>query len=77
MIKEQLSQFKAIEKKKKKQLKEEEKLNSSSLVNKSIMNYTIDEFISMQKEDLEKIGISGELFKDVWQEYKRQGKTME
>jgi len=77
LIKEQLSQFKAIEKKKKKQLKEEEKLNSSSLVNKSIMNYTIDEFISMQKEDLEKIGISGELFKDVWQEYKRQGKTME
>jgi hypothetical protein len=28
-------------------------------------------------EDLEKIGISGELFKDVWSEYKRQGKTMQ
>ena len=37
----------------------------------SILNYTIDEFIQTQMEDLEKIGISGELFKDVWQEYKR------
>ena len=32
----------------------------------SILNYTIDEFIQVQMEDLEKIGISGELFKDVW-----------
>lgn len=27
-------------------------------------------------KDLEEIGISGDLFKEVWQEYKRQGKTM-
>ena len=37
----------------------------------SALNYTIDEFIQTQMEDLQKIGISGELFKDVWQEYKR------
>mmetsp|Transcript_32620 Transcript_32620/g.49879 ORF Transcript_32620/g.49879 Transcript_32620/m.49879 type:complete len:103 (+) Transcript_32620:2187-2495(+) len=42
-----------------------------------IMNMTIDEFIEMQREDLEKIGITGNLFRDVWQEYKRQGKSMQ
>jgi hypothetical protein len=41
------------------------------------MNYTIDEFVQMQSDDLEKIGITGDLFKDVWREYKRQGKTRE
>jgi len=27
--------------------------------------------------DLEKIGMTGILFKDVWQEYRKQGKTMQ
>ena len=45
-------------------------LNKSKM-DSSTLNYTIDEFIQTQMEDLEKIGISGELFKDVWQEYKR------
>ena len=41
----------------------------------SILNYTMDEFIQSQLADLEKIGISGELFREVWAEYKRQGKS--
>lgn len=41
------------------------------------MNYTIDEFVQMQMVDLEKIGLTGDLFRDVWKEYKRQGKTMQ
>jgi len=44
---------------------------NKSKMDASILNYTIDEFIQTQMEDLEKIGISGELFQDVWQEYKR------
>lgn len=41
----------------------------------SILNYTMDEFIQSQLADLEKIGISGELFREVWAEYKKQGKS--
>ena len=41
----------------------------------SILNYTMDEFIQYQLADLEKIGISGELFREVWEEYKKQGKS--
>lgn len=43
----------------------------------SILNYTIDEFIQTQLEDLEKIGISGNLFKEIYAEYKKEGKTMQ
>ena len=35
----------------------------------------MDEFIQSQLADLEKIGISGDLFREVWAEYKKQGKT--
>jgi hypothetical protein len=37
----------------------------------------MDEFIQSQMEDLEKIGISGDLFREVWSEYQRQGKSMQ
>ena len=41
------------------------------------MNCTIDEFMQSQMADLEMMGISGKLFKEVWREYKKQGKTMQ
>lgn len=43
----------------------------------SILNYTMDEFIQSQLEDLEKIGTSGELFQEVWHEYRKQGKSLQ
>lgn len=43
----------------------------------SILNYTMDEFIQSQLEDLEKIGTSGELFHEVWEEYQKQGKSLQ
>ena len=46
-------------------------MNKSQMDKSNLMNYTIDEFIQTQMEDLEKIGISGELFREVYQEYKR------
>lgn len=49
--------------------------NHSERQDVSILNYTMDEFIQYQLADLEKIGISGELFREVWEEYKRQGKN--
>ena len=35
----------------------------------SILNYTMDEFIQSQLDNLEMIGTTGELFQEVWKEY--------
>ena len=35
----------------------------------SILNYTMDEFIQSQLDNLEMIGTTGQLFQEVWKEY--------
>lgn len=49
--------------------KEKKKDRHRSKADVSIVNYSMDEFIQSQMEDLEKIGTSGALFEEVWQEY--------